>query len=90
MRGRLRYSNAEACLLAAAAGLGLACVPGFIAGEAIRAGTVRRVLRDFETSPYGIYALYPHSRHLAAKVRALVDFLAARYAGGAPHWEQGW
>src|SRR5690606_15590554 len=42
--GRIRYSNAEACLDAAEAGLGLACLPSFIAGEALRAGRVRRVL----------------------------------------------
>ena len=89
VRGRIRYSNAEACLGAAEAGLGLACVPSFVAGEALRSGRVKRVLAEFETEPYGVHALYPHSRHLAAKVRALVDFLAERYRG-APPWEAGW
>lgn len=89
VNGRIRYSNAEACLGAAEAGLGLACVPGFVAGEAIRARRVQRVLEAFETEPYGIHALYPHSRHLAAKVRVLVDFLVERYRG-TPPWEQGW
>lgn len=87
--GRLNYSNAEACLNAAEAGLGIAYVPSFVAGPAIGAGKVRALLRPFETEPYGVYALYPHSRHLAAKVRVLVDFLAARYRG-TPHWERGW
>lgn len=79
VQGRIRYSNAQACLRAAEAGLGLACVPAFVAGEAIRSGRVLRVLTEFETTPYGIHALYPHSRHLAAKVRVLIDFLADRY-----------
>jgi DNA-binding transcriptional LysR family regulator len=87
--GRIRYSNAEACLKAAEAGLGLACVPSFIAGEALRAKRMRRVLQPFETEPYTVHALYPHSRHLAAKVRVLVDFLVERYRG-TPHWEKGW
>lgn len=86
--GRIRYSNAEACLRAAEAGLGLACVPSFVAGDAIGLGTVRRLLQPFETAPYGVHALYPHSRHLAAKVHALVDFLVDRYRG-TPRWEQG-
>lgn len=85
--GRIRYSNAEACLNAAVAGLGLACVPGFIAGEALRSGQVRQVLKAFETEPYAVHALYPHSRHLAGKVRVLVDFLVERYRG-VPHWEK--
>ena len=87
--GRIRYSNAEACLRAAEAGLGLACVPSFVAGKSIREGRVRRILQGFETTPFIIHALYPHSRHLAAKVQVLVDFLVERYRG-APHWEQGW
>lgn len=86
--GRIHYSNAEACLRAAEAGLGLACVPGFVAGEAIRSGKVIRLLKPFETEPYGVHALYPHSRHLAAKVRVLVDFLVERYRG-TPRWEAG-
>lgn len=86
IRGRIRYSNAEACLRAAEAGLGLACVPAFVAGEAVRSGRVKRLLREHETEPYGVHALYPHSRHLAAKVRVLVDFLADRYRG-IPRWE---
>lgn len=86
VRGRIRYSNAEACLSAAEAGLGLACAPAFVAGEALRTGRVRLLLSDFEPAPYAVHALYPHSRHLAAKVRALVDFLADRYRG-APAWE---
>lgn len=89
VRGRLRYSNAEACLSAAEAGLGLACVPSFVAAEALRAGRIQQVLRDFEAEPYGVHALYPHSRHLAAKVRVLVDFLAERYRG-TPPWDMGW
>lgn len=87
--GRLRFSNAEACLQAAEAGLGLACVPAFVAGDAIRAGRVVPLLQDFESAPYDIFLLYPHSRHLAAKVRLLVDALVERYRD-TPHWERGW
>ena len=56
------------------------------AGAALRQGRVRQVLQQFEPDPYGVYALYPHNRHLAAKVRALVDFLADRYRNSPP-WE---
>ena len=87
--GRIRYSNAEACVQAAELGLGLACVPAFVAGDALRSGRLIRLLPSFETEPYDVHVLYPHSRHLAAKVRLLVDFLAERYRQ-TPHWEQGW
>lgn len=87
--GRLRYSNALACLSAAEAGLGLACVPAFAAAEALRAGRLLPLLGNHEPAPYGLHVLYPHSRHLAAKVRVLVDYLARRYRDPPP-WETGW
>ena len=47
------------------------------------------LLRDFEEGPRGVYALYPPGRHLAFKVRVLVDFLVERFRG-KPAWDQGW
>ncbi len=79
--GRIRYSNGEACLGAAEAGLGLACVPEFLAKDFIRSGRVVRLLRDFETDPYDVHVLYPHKLHLAVKVRLLVEFLVEHYKG---------
>ena len=79
--GRIRYSNGEACLAAAEAGLGLACVPEFLAKDSMREGRVVRLLQEFETNPYDVHVLYPHKLHLAAKVRLLVEFLANRYSG---------
>lgn len=87
--GRLRFSNAEACLAAAAAGLGIARVPSFMAGPQFRAGTVRPLLQDFEDRSFGVYVVYPPGRHLALKVRVLVDFLVSRYRGDPP-WDHGW
>jgi DNA-binding transcriptional LysR family regulator len=79
--GRLRFSNAEACCIAAEAGLGLAHLPSFVAAPALAAGRLRALLPQHEAEPLAFLALYPHSRHLAAKVRVLVDFLARRYRG---------
>jgi DNA-binding transcriptional LysR family regulator len=89
VKGRLHFSNAEACLAAADAGLGIARVPSFIAGDSLRAGSVRTVLNQFEDEPRGLYAVYPPARHLALKVRVLVDFLAAAFRG-QPKWDDGW
>ncbi|OYX42822.1 MAG: transcriptional regulator [Rhodobacterales bacterium 32-67-9] len=82
VRGRLSYSNAEACLKAAEAGLGLAYVPDFVAAASVRAGRVRVLLADHGDEPYGVFALYPPGRHLAAKVRVLVDHLARHFRDG--------
>ncbi len=82
--GPVRYSNAEACLSAAEDGLGFAMVPGFLTGPALRAGRVTRHLDTFAEARLGIHVLYPPGRHLAAKVRAFVDFLAERFHTGLP------
>ena len=66
------------------AGLGIAHLPDFVAGPSLAAGRTRALLSDYTEAPGGIFALYPPGRHLAAKVRVLVDFLAARYH--TPDW----
>ena len=63
--------------------------PAFAAAEALRSGRLVPILCNFEPELIHVHAVYPHARHLAAKVRAFVDFLAARYAG-EPEWHQGW
>ncbi|WP_241649071.1 LysR family transcriptional regulator [Paenirhodobacter populi] len=87
--GRLRFSNGEATLAAAEAGLGIARVPSFIAGDALRAGRVRALFRGTEDPSHSLHAVYPAAKHLAVKVRALVDFLATCYRG-EPEWDRGW
>ncbi|NGO64584.1 LysR family transcriptional regulator [Rhizobium daejeonense] len=89
VQGRMRFSNAEACLSAAEAGLGIARVPSFVAGTALVAGNVHPLFPGMEDEPHGLYALYPPGRYLAAKVRVLVDFLADRFRGEPP-WDLGW
>ncbi len=86
---RLRFANGEACSVAAEGGHGLVQGPSFVSGPRIRAGTLVPVLAAFEPEPLGLWAVYPAGRHLAAKVRVMVDFLVAKFAG-TPPWDQGW
>jgi DNA-binding transcriptional LysR family regulator len=87
--GRLRFSSADACLEAAQAGLGIARVPSFMAGPLFAQGKLVPILRDHEEAPNGIYVMYPPGRHLAIKVRALVDFFVEVFSG-EPEWDKGW
>jgi Transcriptional regulator len=77
--GRMRLANTEACLQAAIAGFGIARIPGFLAREEGRKCPLVPILGGFEDKPYPVNILYPPSRHLALKVRVLVDFLVVRY-----------
>jgi DNA-binding transcriptional LysR family regulator len=76
-------SSNSACVLtcAARAGQGLVCLPTFIVGEALRTGRLVTVLDDYVAQPFTLRALYPPNRHLSAKVRRFVDFLAERFGG---------
>jgi DNA-binding transcriptional LysR family regulator len=86
MRGRIVANNGEAMRDMAIAGLGLVLLPMFIAAEALRAGTLIPVMPDAKPLPYNIYAVYPPTRHVSAKVRAFIDHLV-RHIGDPPIWQ---
>jgi len=78
----MRANNGDVLVAAAVAGAGVLLEPGFIVEPAIRAGALVPLLSRWKFPEYGVHAVYPHRRHLSAKVRSLVDFLAERFARG--------
>ena len=70
------------------AGLGIALLPTFIVADELRAGRLEAVLADRIRSEIPIHAVYPHRKHLSAKVRAFVDHLV-EHCGSAPYWDEG-
>lgn len=86
LKGNLKSNNAAVLLWAAMEGQGLVALPNYMVGEALQTGSLRAVLDDYAGPPLTIRAVYPHGRHLSAKVRSFVDFLAARF-GREPPWQ---
>lgn len=86
--GNWSSNNGIALLAAARAGLGLAQLPDFYVEDDLQAGRLRTVLQDWELGDVGVWAVYPHRRHLSAKVRLLIDHLAAAFQPRPP-WQQG-
>ena len=85
--GRFKADNGPALLAAAAAGLGIAMLPTFLAGPSIDRGEVVPLLLDFPTPPAGLYVVRPPpAGPMPAKVRALTDLLIERF-GGEPYWD---
>jgi len=78
--GPLHANNGELLAAVAVAGVGISLEPDFINGPDIEAGRLVPLLTDFEPRVTSIYAVYPSRRHLSAKVRVFVDFLAERFA----------
>ncbi|RED54221.1 LysR family transcriptional regulator [Aestuariispira insulae] len=78
VQGNLHGNSGDFALKAALDGLGVAALPTFFAPDAYEDGRLETVLDDFNRPPSGVYAVYPHSRHLSTKVRVFVDFLVER------------
>ncbi len=86
---RFRANNGEMLREAACAGLGIVILPSFIASDAIRSGGVEMILRDFPLEEVGLHLVMPPGRASTARMRALIDFLAARF-GPEPSWDPCW
>jgi len=85
--GTLEANVADALRLAAISGLGLALLPTYMVGQDLRKGRLQAVLTDHIPAPLEIHAVYPHRKHLSAKVRTFVDFLYERFHP-TPPWEE--
>lgn len=75
---RLMVNTAEAAIDAANAGLGLTCVLSYQVADALRRGTLRSVLAAYAPPPFPVQLVHASRSPLPLKLRAFVDFAAAR------------
>jgi DNA-binding transcriptional LysR family regulator len=85
--GRLGCNTVQVLIQMALKGLGITIGPTLYVQEELENGNLMRVLPDFQFEPTGIFAVYPSARQLSTKVRAVVDFFAARFQD-PPSWER--
>ena len=85
--GRYACDNWEVLREWAVAGLGVALKSTWDVRKHLEDGSLVPLLPgyDFGTD-VGIYAVYPHRRHLPAKTRVFIDFLAESF-GPEPYWD---
>ena len=77
--GRFRADNSEAVREAVLGGAGIAVVPTWLFPDEIEDGHVTILLEQFEPRQLPIHVVYPSRRQLPAKVRAMIDYLAADF-----------
>lgn len=65
----------EAMVQAAVAGMGVCLLPNFVAAQAMRDGSLVRLLPAWQLHERNLYALYSSRRFLDAKIRTWVEFL---------------
>lgn len=77
---RVTINNSAAILAMVEAGGGIGLVPDFTARTALHGQRVQQILPDWEfCAPYtgAVHAVYTPGRHLALKIRVLIDYLAS-------------
>ena len=84
MPRRLSANSPMALRAAAIGGLGIASFDRFIVHDTLQDGRLVPVLENWKLPARSLYAVYPQSRYLAPKVRALLEYVQGYYA--QPRW----
>ena len=79
VRGSVRADDERVLRQAAIGGLGIALLPAYLVEQDVRRQSLVPVLRAYPPAPEVLYALRMPGAHVAAKVRALIDFLRERF-----------
>lgn len=74
----LTCNNMEALRGATIAGLGIGCMPDFLARDPLAKGELRTLLDDSIDTPGHFSLIWPSNRNLSPKVRVFVDFIGER------------
>ncbi|WP_188379786.1 LysR family transcriptional regulator [Oxalicibacterium faecigallinarum] len=85
--GNISANDATSLLQAALAGSGIAQLPTFLAAPYLRAGTLQRVLPDYEPQQLTFYGVYVSRKHMPPTLRTMLDFLAEKF-DGEPEWDR--
>ncbi|MFL1466683.1 LysR substrate-binding domain-containing protein [Marinobacter sp. DUT-3] len=74
--GNVRCDSGRALLDAALKGIGIVQLPDYYVQPALDSGALIPLLTHYREDDDGIWAVYPHNRHLSPKVRMLLDYFA--------------
>ncbi|MEX2494949.1 MAG: LysR family transcriptional regulator [Woeseia sp.] len=81
---RHRANSGRMLTKLAASDVGVVIEPDFIVSPEVRSGALVRILAEYALPHRPLAAVYPSRRHLSAKVRTFVDFLAERFVREQP------
>lgn len=75
----IRTNSGDTCRAGALAHEGIILQPTFLIGRDLEDGTLVELFPEYRAMELGIYAVYSSRKHIAPKVRLLIDFLAERF-----------
>lgn len=82
--GSLSVNDGQSLLKAAIGGFGIAFLPSFLYGAALRDGALEEAMPHLPLDVQGIYAVYPPGRYPQPKVRAMIDYLVDAFRERGP------
>lgn len=88
VQGFLESNDTQALRAAAVAGMGLLFQPSFAIQDDLDSGLLEPVLTAWKMPPLTINVAYPSRKHVSAKVRTFIDFLAEHFE--SERFEQQW
>lgn len=77
VQGRIRTNSAPAAMGCAVAGLGIAVASSVMCSEELASGALLPILKGYTLEPVEVHAVFPGGPRPSAKVRALIDHIAA-------------
>lgn len=80
----IRSNNGDVCRAGALQHQGIILQPTFLVGRDLAAGTLVELMPAYRSIELGIHAVYASRRHVAPKVRLLIDLLVAWFR--EPRW----
>lgn len=80
-KSKITVNSTDAYLAAALAGLGIIQGLGSGLDEYIKSGKLRKILTKYDSEPASIYIVYPQRRHVAKRVRLLMDWMEEQIKG---------
>jgi len=78
--GHIALNDSNAYIAAGIAGLGIVQMANFMMEPMIKEGLFELILEDWISDPLPVHVVYPQNRHLSAKVRVFVEWVAELFS----------
>jgi LysR family transcriptional regulator for bpeEF and oprC len=78
--GTIALNDSNAYVQAGLAGLGIIQMTDYLMMQHVLSGRMVQVLPDWTSEPLPVHVVYPQNRHLSAKVRVFVEWVAELFA----------
>lgn len=86
VQGRYMFAvdDGNAYLAAGVAGLGVLWLPDYMAKAHVTSGELVPLFKDWRLDPMPLYVAFPPNRHVSAKLRVFIEWIAELMAQHAP------